>query len=69
MTPKEIQEYVDNRIDSRLGAIAELAAEKALEQVYAGIGKSVLKKLSWAVGVIILAILAWLSGKGVVKIP
>lgn len=68
MTPEEIQLYVDNRIDARMEAIAELAAKKALEHVYSDIGKGVLTKLIWLVGIAFLAFLAWLAGRGV-KIP
>jgi hypothetical protein len=64
MTPEEIQAYVDNRIDARMEAIAELAAKKALEHVYADIGKGVLKKLIWLIGISVLALLSWLAGRG-----
>lgn len=67
MTPEEIQDYVDNRIDARMEAIAELAAKKALDHVYAEVGRGILRKLTWLVGVAVIALLSWLAGAGYVK--
>ena len=48
--------------------IAELAAdkavEKALQKMYVEIGRGVLKKASYIVGVGIIALGVWLSGHG-----
>lgn len=44
--------------------IAEKAAEKALEKVYTEIGKSVVKKALWVIGVAALVAMVWLSGSG-----
>lgn len=41
--------------------IADKAADRALEKVYTEVGKSVLKKLAWIVGVVIVSALVWLS--------
>lgn len=68
MTPEEIQQYVDNRIDARMEALAELAAKKALEHVYSDIGKGILTKLVWLAGIIAFGFLSWLAGRGV-KLP
>lgn len=68
MTPEEIQEYVDNRVDARLETIADMAAERAIQKVYAEIGRGILRKLVWLTGATILAFVFWLAGKGV-KIP
>lgn len=67
MTPEEIQSYVDNRLEAKMEVIADLAAKKALQQVYAEVGRGVLKKAAWVVGVGILALLAWLGGSGHLK--
>lgn len=48
--------------DEQIDHIAERAAAKALETVYASIGKSVVKKVLWLVGVAVLALAAWLTG-------
>ena len=50
--------------DEQIEQIAERAAEKALEKVYAQIGKSVVTKMLWAVGAVTLALLAWMKGSG-----
>lgn len=54
--------------DEQMEAIAEKAAEKALEKVYAGVGRSVATKLLWILGAGALWIVWWLGGKGI-KIP
>lgn len=68
MTPEEIHEYIDSRIDARMEQIADLAAKKALEKVYAEVGLGILRKISWFVGVLIIALLSWMAGKGM-KLP
>lgn len=50
--------------EEEMDAIAERAARKALEIVYAEVGKSVLNKLAWFVGLVIVGLLIWLTGKG-----
>jgi hypothetical protein len=46
-------------------AIATLAAQKALQKVYADVGKSVLQKLTWIIGAAVIGILLWMGGKGI----
>ncbi len=41
--------------------IAERAADKALEKVYADIGQSLVKKTIWAAGTIVLVIAFWIT--------
>lgn len=41
--------------------IAERAADKALEKVYADIGESLIKKTIWAVGSVVLVIVFWIT--------
>ena len=50
--------------EEQLETIAERAAERALEKVYADIGKSVVHKLLWALGAAALALAAYLKGIG-----
>ena len=50
--------------EEQIEAIAERAANKALEKVYAQIGKSVIHKFLWLVGAASLAILAYFKGVG-----
>lgn len=47
--------------------IADRAAEKALEKVYAEVGKNVLKRLAWLVGVVVVGLGIWLAGKDLIK--
>lgn len=54
--------------EDQINAIAERAAEVAIERVYTAIGKSVVKKFFWLVGAAALAVAAWLNGSGHLKI-
>ncbi len=53
-----------NLTDQQIDEIAERAAQKALQIVYAEVGKSVLKKLAWLVGAVVVGAALWLTGKG-----
>jgi hypothetical protein len=50
--------------DAQLEIIAEKAAVKALEKVYTEVGKSVLKKAAWLVGVAVIGLVMWLGSQG-----
>jgi hypothetical protein len=50
--------------DEQIELIAERAAEKALEKVYASVGRSVVQKFLWILGASALALAAWLKGSG-----
>lgn len=50
--------------EEQIDLIAERAAERALEKVYAQIGKSIVQKFLWLVGAASLAVLAWMKGSG-----
>lgn len=54
--------------NEQIEAIAERAAEVALEKVYTSIGKSVVSKFLWLVGAGALAVAAWLNGSGHLKL-
>ena len=68
MTPEELEVYTDKRIDARMEAIAEVAARKAIQLVYAELGEGILRKAAWIAAVGILALLSWMAGKGM-KLP
>lgn len=53
--------------DDQINAVAEAAADKALEKVYGEIGKSVAKGIIWVLGVGALALVAWLGKIGAWK--
>jgi hypothetical protein len=54
--------------DAEIDAIAERAAKKALQSVYAEVGQSVLKKVAWLVGLIVVGIAIWLAGEKVLPL-
>ncbi len=47
--------------------IAEKAAERALEKVYVQVGKGVLRKAAWLLGVALIGLLMWLGSQGHLK--
>ena len=49
--------------EAQIDAIAEKAARRALDIVYADIGRNVLRKLAWLVGVTVIGLALWLAGK------
>ena len=54
--------------DEQLDKLAEKAAEKAVEKmtnsIYKEVGKSVISKILWLVGVIAVSLALWLHSKG-----
>lgn len=50
--------------DEQVEAIAERAAEIALEKVYTQVGKSVISKIMWIFGTTAIALAVWLAGNG-----
>lgn len=54
--------------DEQMEAIAERAAEKALQKVYAEVGRNLVHKLLWFIGVAAIGLLMWMNGKGI-KLP
>lgn len=57
--------------EEQIEAIAELAATKAINkmetQLYTTVGKSVLSKLAYLVGIVTVALYFWLQSKGLMK--
>jgi hypothetical protein len=57
--------------DDQIEIIAERAADRAIEKLtneaYKAVGKSVVQKLFWIVGVCAVALYMWLQQKGLVK--
>jgi hypothetical protein len=49
--------------DEMLDAIAERAAKRVLDNMYREVGRNLLHKATWAVGVLAVALAMWLSGK------
>jgi hypothetical protein len=53
--------------DAQLDHIVERAVDKVFERIYAEVGRSVLKKLAWAAGLIVTALAIWIVGRGEFK--
>jgi preprotein translocase subunit SecG len=51
--------------EDEIERIAEVAATKALERVYAQVGKSVLTRVTWVLGAAFIGLLMWMGGKGI----
>ena len=49
--------------EEMMDAIAERAAKRVMDNVYREVGRSLLTKFTWAVGVLGVALAMWLSGK------
>lgn len=49
--------------EAEIDHIAEKAAKRALDSVYAEVGRNVLKKLAWLIGVVVISLALWLIGK------
>ena len=45
----------------------ELIKQQILASIYEDIGRSVVKKIAWALGAVLIALLAWLGAKGYIK--
>jgi hypothetical protein len=50
--------------EDQIDKIAEKAAKKALNSIYADVGRGVLRKLAWLAGLVVLGLAFWLAGKG-----
>ena len=54
--------------EEQINDIAEKAAKRALELVYAEVGRNTVKAALWIIGAGMLAILTWLGTTGKIKI-
>ena len=46
---------------------ADLAVQKVTKDVYAAVGKSIVEKIAWVIGVCAVSLFIWLASKGIVK--
>ena len=53
--------------DAQVHLIAERAAQKALQHVYEEVGRTVLRKVAWVIGVAVFALLIWLAKHDLLK--
>jgi hypothetical protein len=56
-----------NLSEAEMDAIAERAADRAIEKVYEQIGKSVAQKIYWFIGVAVVGMVMLLAGNGISK--
>jgi hypothetical protein len=49
--------------EAQIDHIVDRAVNKVFDRIYAEVGRSVLKKLAWAVGLIITGLALWVAGK------
>ena len=49
--------------EAQIDHIADRAAKKALQTVYADVGQSVLKRMAWLVGILVVSGMLFLAGK------
>jgi hypothetical protein len=59
---------MDKLDDEMIHAIAEKAAELAVEKVmnklYEEVGRSILSKITWGIGIVFISAALWLAGNG-----
>lgn len=53
--------------EAEMNAIAERAADRAIEKVYGQIGKSVAQRIYWFIGVAVVGMIFLMAGIGVTK--
>ena len=51
--------------EEHLNGIAERAAEKAFEKMYQAVGKGVLNRFAWILGIAAVSLIWWLGRKGI----
>lgn len=55
----------DMLTNAQIDKVAKRAVELAFRQMYEEVGKSVLRKIVWAIGAGVFGLFVWLSSKGV----
>jgi len=62
--PPEQEREPIHLTEAQIDHIVDRAVNKVFDRIYAEVGKSVLKKMAWAVGLIATGLMLWLAGKG-----
>lgn len=57
----------DEQIEHIAQKAADMAVQKVTQEVYAAVGKTLVEKLFWVVGVCAVSLFLWLASKGIVK--
>ncbi len=63
---KEVQ-LTETQFERIAERAAQLAVDKLMDQGFKAVGKTVVEKLFWIVGVLALGLYMWLQAKGLVK--
>ena len=66
MTSPEKTWLTDDQIEAIAEKAADLAVQKLTENAYKAVGKSIIEKLFWIVGVVTIGVYLWMKEKGVV---
>ena len=62
-TPPEDHEPI-RLTEAQIDLIVDRAVTKVFDRIYQDIGKSVVKRITWAVGLIATGLALWLAGTG-----
>lgn len=66
---KLLEQHRFELTEDQINGIAQKAADRAIENIYAQVGKGVLKKLAWLVGLVVIGGALFLAGKGELPLP
>lgn len=61
------QPLSDDQIEHIAQRAAELAVEKVTKDAYAMVGKTIVDKIVWVIGVCAVSLFFYLTGKGIIK--
>ena len=64
---RKYHEIPDELVDHIIDRAAEKAAEKVFNKVYQDVGRGVIKKASWVIGIILVSAAIWLGGRGYLR--
>lgn len=71
MTPNDATNGKDHDpihlTEAQVDQIVDRAVTKVFDRIYVEVGKSVVRKLVWATGLVATGLALWLAGKGVIK--
>lgn len=67
MTESNFSPLTEAQIDDIAEKAANKAVAKLTDRVYRDVGKSVIEKFAWIVGVSAIALFLWLQAKGLIK--
>lgn len=67
MTSEEMKKSVDDQIDAKMDEIVERVVIRVISHMYEEVGKSVVRKALWVIGIGVLVLMTFLAGKGFLK--